>query len=161
MHAAYIGLGSNLENPEHQVRSAITTLGSRRELGLQRASSLYRSAPVGHAEQPDFVNAVALLATELAPEALLDVLLALEKDFGRERSFRDAPRILDLDLLLYDKLQTEFPGLCLPHPRMHQRAFVLAPLVEIAPDCVIPGLGPAAQWLARAATQRVDRLSEQ
>ena len=161
MHAAYIGLGSNLENPEQQVRRALATLESMRELGLQRASSLYRSAPVGHAEQPDFVNAVALLTTALAPEALLAVLLAIEKDFGRERSYRDAPRILDLDLLLYDTLQTDIPGLCLPHPRMHQRAFVLAPLVELAPDCIIPGLGAAAQWLARSATQRVDRLAGQ
>ena len=161
MHAAFIALGSNLDDPEGKVRMAIAALALLPESRLVAASSLYRSAPVGRTDQPDFVNAVAQLSTTLAPQPLLAALLALEQRFGRERSFRNAPRTLDLDLLLYDGQCIATAGLVVPHPRMHQRAFVLAPLVEIAPACVIPGIGPAADWLQRCADQAIVRLAAQ
>ncbi|MEK7361972.1 MAG: 2-amino-4-hydroxy-6-hydroxymethyldihydropteridine diphosphokinase, partial [Pseudomonadota bacterium] len=145
--------------PESRVRQGIAALAELPQAQLLAASSLYRSAALGHADQPDFVNAVAQISTGLAPQALLAALLAIEKRFGRERSFANAPRTLDLDLLLYDEQNIDEPGLAVPHPRMHERAFVLAPLVEIAPDCVIPGRGSAADWLARCTNQAVVRLA--
>lgn len=161
MHTAFIALGSNLGDPEGKVRRGFAALAELPQAQLVAASSLYRSAALGHADQPDFVNAVAQLSTGLAPQALLAALLAVEQRFGRERSFRNAPRTLDLDLLLYDAQCIAEPGLAVPHPRMHQRAFVLAPLVEIAPACVIPGIGPAVEWLARCSNQPVVRLAAQ
>ena len=159
MHTAFIALGSNLGDPEAKVREGIAALAGLPQSRLAAASSLYHSAAVGYADQPDFINAVAQIATALAPQALLAALLALERHYGRERSFRNAPRTLDLDLLLYDAQHIAEPGLVVPHPRMHQRAFVLAPLVEIAPACVIPGMGSASDWLARCADQSVSRLA--
>ncbi|MBE0621066.1 MAG: 2-amino-4-hydroxy-6-hydroxymethyldihydropteridine diphosphokinase [Burkholderiales bacterium] len=159
MHTAFIALGSNLDDPEEKVHQGIAALAALPHTRLSAASSLYRSAPVGHAEQPDFVNAVAQLATTLAPQDLLAALLAIEKQFGRVRSLRNGPRVLDLDLLLYDAQSIDVPGLAVPHPRMHQRAFVLAPLLELAPACVIPGIGPAADWLAGCADQAIVRLT--
>lgn len=159
MHTAFVALGSNLGDPESKVRQGIAALAEMPQVQLVAASSLYRSAALGHAAQPDFVNAVAQLSTSLAPQALLAALLAIEIRFGRERSFANAPRTLDLDLLLYDERSIDEPGLAVPHPRMHERAFVLAPLVEIAPGCVIPGIGPAAAWLARCANQAIVRLA--
>ena len=161
MHNAFIALGSNLNDPAAQVRRGIAALAELPQTRLIAASSLYRSAPVGNPDQPDFVNAVAQLATALAPRALLEALLAIEQRFGRERSFRNAPRILDLDLLLYDAQSIDAPGLVVPHPRMRGRAFVLAPLLEIAPDCVIPGVGSAADLLAACADQAIERLDAQ
>ena len=161
MHTAFVALGSNLDDPARKVQQAIAALGELSRTHVAAVSSLYRNAPVGNADQPDFVNAVAQLSTDLAPRALLAALLALERRFGRERSFRNAPRTLDLDLLLYDAQCIAEPGLAVPHPRMHQRAFVLAPLVEIAPACVIPGIGPAVQWLAHCSNQPVVRLAAQ
>ena len=161
MHTAYVALGSNLGDPGSRVRQGIAALAELPQAHLVAASSLYRSAALGHADQPDFVNAVTQLSTGLAPQALLAALLAVEQRFGRERSFRNAPRTLDLDLLLYDAQSIDEAGLVVPHPRMHERAFVLAPLVEIAPACVIPGRGPAADWLARCANQPIVRLAAQ
>ena len=159
MHTAFIALGSNLGEPETQLRRAIAELAALPQTRLESVSSLYRSAPVGNADQPDFVNAVARLSTGLAPQALLASLLGIEKRFGRKRSFRNAPRTLDLDLLLYDAASMDEPGLVLPHPRMHERAFVLAPLAEIAPDCEIPGKGRAAALLALCANQCIEKLA--
>ncbi len=161
MHIAFIALGSNLDDPESKVRQGIAALAELPLARLLATSSLYCSAALGNADQPDFVNAVAQISTGLAPQTLLAALLAVEKRFGRERSFANAPRTLDLDLLLYDAQKIDEPGLAVPHPRMHERAFVLAPLVEIAPDCVIPGRGPAADWLARCANQAIVRLAAQ
>jgi 2-amino-4-hydroxy-6-hydroxymethyldihydropteridine diphosphokinase len=110
---------------------------------------------VGYVDQPDFINAVAQVETSLAPRALLAALLDIEHRHGRERSFRNAPRTLDLDLLLYGSAHFHEDGLTLPHPRMTERAFVLRPLLEIAPDAQIPGHGRAADWLAACADQRV------
>jgi 2-amino-4-hydroxy-6-hydroxymethyldihydropteridine diphosphokinase len=119
---------------------------------------LYRTAPVGILTQPDFVNAVALLETELDPQALLDALLDVERRFGRVGGERNGPRTLDLDLLLYNTIELELPRLTLPHPRMHLRAFVLYPLADVAPDVSIPGRGTLAAWLPAVANQGIVRL---
>lgn len=156
---AYVGLGSNLADPEYQIDKACAELARLPHTRLLACSSAYRSAPVGYADQPDFVNAVAQIETSLAPHALLEALLALEHRHGRERTFRNAPRILDLDLLLYDGLICHEAGLTLPHPRMHERAFVLMPLLEIAPHCTIPGRGAAADWEPACRDQQVERLA--
>lgn len=155
---AFVGLGANLGDPEKQVRQALQALGEIPGTRLARASSLYRSAPAGYAAQPDFVNAVAEIQTIQEPRPLLGELLAIEQRFGRERSFADAPRTLDLDLLLYGERAISEPGLTVPHPRMHERAFVLAPLEEIAPGLVIPGKGRVSELLAACADQDVKKL---
>jgi len=160
MHTVFVGLGSNLNDPKAQVLRALKALGGLPQTRVCARSALYRSAPVGFLEQPDFVNAVAKLETELAPRELLDALLALERDSGRTREFRNAPRTLDLDLLLYDDLQHHEHGLTLPHPQMHLRAFVLMPLLEIAPACVIPGIGTAAAALGQCGSQQLERVAD-
>src|SRR5688572_25557939 len=128
---------------------------------LAAISSLYASAPVGHAEQPDFVNAVAKIETALDPRPLLDALLAIERRRGRVREFPNAPRTLDLDILLYGELSVNEPGLNIPHPRMHERAFVMIPLAEIAPNAVIPGVGRAADLAARTDAGGVERIDDE
>ena len=155
---ATIGLGANLNDPAAQVEYALAELGRLPGTRLRARSSLYASAPVGYVDQPDFINAVAQVETALAPRALLAALLDIEHRHGRERSFRNAPRTLDLDLLLYGDAHFHEDGLTLPHPRMHERGFVLLPLLEIAPDAVIPGHGRAADWLAGCADQNVTVL---
>jgi 2-amino-4-hydroxy-6-hydroxymethyldihydropteridine diphosphokinase len=156
---AFVGLGANLGEPESQVRSALTALGKLPSSRLVAASSLYRSAPVGVAAQPDFVNAVAQIDTSLSARALLDELLALEARFGRRRERPGAARTLDLDLLLYGGSIIVEPDLIVPHPRMHERAFVLAPLAEIAPDAAVPGKGKVAALLAGCKNQKAERIS--
>ncbi len=153
-----MGIGANLGDPVAQVRRAVAALAGLPETRLVAASSLYRTAPRGYAAQDDFVNAACLVETALAPRALLDELRAIERAAGRERPFKDAPRTLDLDLLLYGSETIDEPGLTVPHPRVHERAFALAPVVELDPDCVIPGRGLARECLARTADQRIERL---
>ena len=155
---AFVGLGANLENPLQQIRQAIAELDAIEHTRVLVASSLYRSAPVGYADQPDFINAVAKLQTGLSPRELLDSLHVVENRHGRRRSVRNAPRTLDLDLLLYGMLLVREEGLILPHPRMHERAFVLLPLSEIAPDVSLPGLAPVSQLLAQVDRGGVERL---
>ena len=159
MTVAYVGIGSNLDQPRERVNRAFTELAKLPQTRLARRSSLYLSAPIGHADQPEFVNAVAELETGLSADALLAQLLALEAGHGRRRSFPNAPRTLDLDLLLYGDSVINQPGLIVPHPRMHQRAFVLGPLLEIAPQASIPGLGPAAVRLHACSGQKVERMT--
>jgi 2-amino-4-hydroxy-6-hydroxymethyldihydropteridine diphosphokinase len=148
---AYVGLGANLGEARETLRQALAELGRLPGTRLVRASALYRSAPVD-AQGPDFWNAVARLDTTLAPYALLAALQQLEQAAGRERPYRNAPRTLDLDVLLYGTLRQDDPELTLPHPRMRERAFVLLPLAEIAPELVDPS------DLARVADQRIQRL---
>lgn len=155
---AYIGIGANLGAAEATVRSALAALAALPGCALRRASSLYRSAPVD-ATGPDFINAVVELDTACSPEALLAALQGVEQAFGRQRPYPNAPRTLDLDLLLYGDTVLHTPALTLPHPRLHLRAFVLQPLLELAPDLVVPGLGPLAAHRAGTAGQRVERLA--
>ncbi len=155
---AFIGLGANLGDPEAQVRRALAALADLPGTRLVTASSFYRSAPVGVVAQPDFINAVAEIETALGARALLEALLAAERRFGRRRDFPGAPRTLDLDLLLYGDRVIAEPGLVVPHPRMHERAFVLAPLAEIAPDVAIPGKGRAGALLAACTDQKIEKI---
>ena len=143
----FVGLGANLGDAVATVLAAFEALSELSQTTCVARSSLYRSAPID-AQGADYINAVAQLHTGLQPEALLEVLQALEDRFGRERPYRNAPRTLDLDLLLYGQRHIVTPLLTLPHPRMHERAFVLAPLAEIAPDLA----------LAVPADQRIERL---
>lgn len=158
MSRAVIGLGANLGDPAAQLRAAIAAIERLPETRVLAVSSFYRTAPVGYAAQPDFVNAAVSIDTALEPRALLEALKAIEAAAGRARFFKDAPRTLDLDILLYDARVSDEPGLTLPHPRMHERAFALAPLVEIDPEAVVPGHGRAADLLARCAGQDVTKL---
>lgn len=163
-HTAFVGLGSNLEDPHSQLQRAFAALDKLPGTRLAARSSLYRSAPLGCPDQPDlssqpdFVNAVAKIATSLTPQALLKALLHIENQHGRERTFRNAPRTLDLDVLLYDDVRLHEHGLTIPHPQMHLRAFVLQPLLEIAPDISIPGVGLARLAFAECHDQVLDRI---
>jgi 2-amino-4-hydroxy-6-hydroxymethyldihydropteridine diphosphokinase len=154
-----VGIGSNLDNPAAHVREAFRALDDLPDTRLVRRSSLYRSEPQGYRDQPEFVNAVAELDTAGDAASLLAGLQAIEERAGRRRSFPNAPRTLDLDLLLFDAARIAEPGLQVPHPRMHERAFVLVPLLEIAPQVFIPGIGPARECLARTAGQTVEKLA--
>lgn len=159
-HIAFVALGSNLDDPHTQVRRGFAALAALPETTLLAQSSLYASAPVGYVDQPDFVNAVAKISTTLSPQVLLQSLLNIEHHCGRERTFQNAPRTLDLDVLLYDDLIVHEHGLTIPHPHMHQRAFVLQPLLEIQADCVIPGIGSAAIAALACQDQALQRLGE-
>ena len=156
---AYVGLGSNLERPRERVLAAFDELAGLPHTRLVQRSGLYRSAPIGHEAQPDFVNAVARLETGLAPSRLLAALQRIELHHGRERPFPGAARTLDLDLLLYDDAVIATLSLTLPHPRMHERAFVLRPLAEIAPDASVPGRGTAEQLLRSCEAQDVELMA--
>ena len=146
---AAIALGSNLQDPEAQVRRAFDEIAALPETDLLACSSLYRTEPVGYADQPTFVNACALVETSLAPRALLDRLLEIEQRHGRVREIRNGPRTLDLDIIVFGERTVEEPELTIPHPRAHERAFVLQPLVEVWPDAVIAGKGKARDLLER------------
>ncbi len=160
LDVAYIALGSNLQQPRCQLQTAFAALARLPDTQLIAQSSLYRSAPVGYVNQPDFVNAVAAIRTALTPRALLDALLAIEREHGRVREFANAPRTLDLDILLYGERVIRAPGLTVPHPRMHERAFVLVPLAQIAPGVRVPGSGRACDLLQNLDTTSVSVLKE-
>jgi 2-amino-4-hydroxy-6-hydroxymethyldihydropteridine diphosphokinase len=150
---AYVALGSNIDGPMSQVMRAFDALAALPGLRLVLRSSLYRSPPLGPVDQPDFVNAVAGLLTTLEPRALLEALQALESQLGRRRpAVRWGPRRIDLDLLVHGAVRIDEPGLKVPHPGIAERAFVLEPLSEIAPDLAVPGLGSV-----RTLLERLDR----
>jgi 2-amino-4-hydroxy-6-hydroxymethyldihydropteridine diphosphokinase len=153
----FVGLGANLGPAQATLQQALHDLAALPGTRLVAASSIYRSAPVD-AEGPDFSNAVAELATELTPHELLRALQVIEHVHGRVRPYRHAPRTLDLDLLLYGQRGQTDAELTLPHPRLHERAFVLLPLLELAPGLVHPQLGPLAPWADRVAGQVTERL---
>ena len=168
MIVAYVALGANLGDPQQTLRHAIAALDEIAETLLIQTSSLYRSAPheappsCSNEPQPNYINAVAELETKLSAPALLTQLQLIEQAFGRDRNAdvpRNAARTLDLDLLLYGNLDLQTPALTLPHPRMHKRAFVLKPLIEIAPQVMIPGVGLAAAYLGAVAGQAIERLT--
>ncbi len=148
--AVFIGLGANLGDRGAALQQALASLAALPQTEVRQVSSLYRSAPVD-ADGPDYLNAVAELATELTPKALLQALQAIERAAGRERLYRNAPRTLDLDILLYGDEAITTPDLTVPHPRMGERAFVLLPLSELAPARVTPG------QLAGVVSQRIER----
>jgi 2-amino-4-hydroxy-6-hydroxymethyldihydropteridine diphosphokinase len=159
-YPAYVGIGSNLQGPARQVEDAMDLLGEIPETRLAATSSLYRSAAFGGIEQPEFVNAVAALLTTLAPDELLGHMQAIESRQGRERGdTRWGPRVLDLDLLVYSREKIEKLHLTVPHPGIGERNFVLLPLVEIAPDLVIPGLGRAASIPVNTDEPRISRIA--
>ena len=152
---AFVGLGGNLGDSTAVLQAAFAALARTPGIKLLKASRMYRTAPWGLAGQPDYLNAVAMIRTSLAPHGLLQAMLAIERDAGRSRSEdgsdRWGPRTLDLDLLLYGDQVVDEPGLQVPHRHLHERAFALVPLLEIAGDVVIPGVGPARDALAAMA----------
>jgi len=158
---AFVGLGSNLDHPRRRLAHAVRSLARLPATRVLRLSPNYVSAPLGTAlPQPDYVNAVAEIATSLRPQALLARLHAIERREGRERApgaQRNLPRPLDLDLLLYGARRIRLPQLTVPHPRMHERAFVLRPLVDVAPHATIPRRGLARSLLRSLADQRIGR----
>jgi 2-amino-4-hydroxy-6-hydroxymethyldihydropteridine diphosphokinase len=150
MVAAFVGVGSNLDTPIHQVQNALSALDRLPQTRLTASSHLYRTVPWGVTDQPDFINAVAKLETTLEASDLMRGLLDIEREFGRRRDGeRYGPRILDLDLLIYSGQRIDEPGLRIPHPRLHERAFVLVPLAEIAPTLDVPGQGRVDDLLLR------------
>jgi len=154
---AWIGLGSNLGNPGAQLKEALLQLGDIAGIELREISGFYRTAPWGKQDQDEFFNAVAMVETKLQPGELLEVLLQIEHQMGRDRSAgRWGPRIIDLDLLSYDDLVMKSPSLELPHPRMHLRAFVLQPLLELDPDFIIAGKRSAKECLSSLGDQDVE-----
>lgn len=154
---AYIGLGANLGDAKATLAAAFNALEALPESELVQRSSIYRSAPID-SSGPDYLNAVVRLRTALGAHALLAQLQSIERSHGRERPYRNAPRTLDLDLLLYSEQHIQTQTLVVPHPRAHERAFVLAPLAELAPWLVIPGRGAVTVLLSALGAQRVDRL---
>jgi 2-amino-4-hydroxy-6-hydroxymethyldihydropteridine diphosphokinase len=156
---AYVGLGANLGDPHRQLEEALARLAALEEVEVLKASTFYLNPPLGPPGQPWYVNAVAQVKTRLEPEELLRALGQVEQDLGRVRGERWGPRIIDLDLLLYNGVIMSGPELVLPHPEMHRRAFVLAPLAEIAPEAWHPVLEKtAAELLAELATGARDAL---
>lgn len=161
-HRAYVALGSNLQDPVAMVCAGIDALAGLPSTHLDRCSSLYRTAPMGVMTQPDFVNAVCRVTTDLDPHALLGHLFAIEERHGRVREGpKWGPRTLDLDLLLYDEIVSTTPALLLPHPGLHERAFVLYPLLEIEPALSVPEHGRVAELAARCPPMRMRRLERQ
>jgi 2-amino-4-hydroxy-6-hydroxymethyldihydropteridine diphosphokinase len=159
MTEVYIGIGSNLDNPLQQVRQAINELRQLADSEYIASSSLYRTSPMGPSEQPDYINAVSLLQTCLAPLDLLNELQAIENTHGRNRDVqRWGPRTLDLDILLYGEKIISDTRLCIPHPGLHERSFVLYPLQDINPDLVIPGYGPLAKLIEQCPHNVLERL---
>jgi 2-amino-4-hydroxy-6-hydroxymethyldihydropteridine diphosphokinase len=148
---AYVGLGSNLGDREATLRAAVDALAATPGVEVVAVSTLVDTAPVGHLDQPRFLNGVAVLETDLDARSLLGLLLATEARFGRDRAAAppQGPRTLDLDLLLYGDAEIDEEGLRIPHPRLHERGFVLEPLLEVAPGLEVPGMGSVEAILAR------------
>lgn len=156
---AWLGLGSNVGDALANLRQAATAIGELATTRIVARSSLYRTSPWGDTDQPDFLNAVIEVRTGLKPQDLLTELLGIEKAMGRRRDGRRwGPRVIDLDLLLYDQLEMHVRGLTLPHPRLAERAFVVLPLMEIAPELDIPGRGPVKRCLEALEGQGLERL---
>lgn len=149
---ACVALGSNLDDPRAQVECGFAALAALPRTALRVRSRLYRTPPWGMLDQPDFINAAARLETTLAPRELLDALRAIEVRAGRVRGARNGPRTLDLDLLLYGDRVVDEPDLVVPHPRLHERAFVLLPLADVAPELEVPGRGRVRDLLAHVDT---------
>ncbi len=159
-YPAYVGIGSNLNGPARQVNAAFEALGNVPETHLVNVSSLYRSAPLGGIEQPEFVNAAAALLTKLTARELLAELKTIERKRGREKgALRWGPRVLDLDLLVYSARVLDEDGLTVPHAGIAERNFVLLPLCEIAPELVVPGLGRVAGLPVNEREPAIERIA--
>ena len=154
---AWLSLGGNLGDPAKSMAAALRILDAEENTRVVAVSALYRTPPWGKTDQPDFLNAAAQLATRLSPRELLDLCLEAEQKLKRVRAERWGPRLIDIDILLFDDVAVREPGLEIPHPRLSERAFVLAPLAEIAPALEIGGV-PAAEWLAKLETAGIERL---
>lgn len=141
MNRAYIALGTNIEPREQHLKHALALLGENRRIVIQKESAIYQTVPVGYTEQADFLNMVIEIDTSLVSIDLLDVCQEIESHLGRKRTIRFGPRTIDLDIIVYNQESRESDRLIIPHPRMHERAFVLVPLTEIAPDLIIPKIG--------------------
>lgn len=162
MTKAWLGLGSNLQQPVVQLHEALTRLGEAEGLEILKTSSFYRTPPWGDEQQDDFINAVVQIDTDLAPVPLLRVLQSIETAMGRQRSGRRwGPRLIDIDLLLYGDQQYQSDELEIPHPRMHERAFVLLPLSELDATLEIPGRGAIGKWLQQLDCNGIIRLNEE
>ena len=157
MALAFIGLGGNIGDAKQLIKDAIICLAQRPELRVKTRSCMYKSAPV-EATGNDFINAVISIETSISPKELLNICLEVENQFGRERPFLNAPRTLDLDLLIYDQMEMADEHLTIPHPRLTQRAFVLLPLLEISPDLTLPNLGKLSQYLQQVQHQRIEKV---
>lgn len=154
---AYIGIGANLGHALQQVTDAVSMIGTKDTIKVTAVSSFYSTEPIDSSGD-DYINAVFKVETSLDAETLLTQLFEIEQHFGRERPYYNAPRTLDLDLLLFNDEVRDTARLTLPHPRMHERAFVLIPLIEIAPDIVIPGKGPAKSFIHTVSNQRIQKI---
>lgn len=159
MAKAYVALGANLGQAQQALKDVIDRINEEDEVAVIKTSSFYKTAPID-SSGPDYINAVIEIKTELTAEQLLHRLLEIEKEFGRVRpvGIHNAPRTMDLDLLLFEDEVRQCEFLTLPHPRMHERAFVLVPLCEISPEVVIPGKGLAKNYLKSVAEQGIERL---
>lgn len=158
-YTVYIGLGSNEDNPATQLQRAIDTLQNTPGIQVDQCSSFYKSAPIGYSEQADFINAVCRVRTRFTPKKMLAMLMDIEQQQKRTRNGpQGGPRTLDLDILLYEDRVINLPALTIPHPRMHQRAFVLYPLAELNPVLKIPGRAPLDELLAACSEQRIERI---
>jgi len=157
---AYVGLGGNLGDVATTLEEALWALDALPQTTIQHQSGFYRTPAWGRTDQPDFINAVVELRTRTAPRALLELLLEIEQRFGRVRSAAErwGPRALDLDLLLYGDEVLDEPGLAVPHPHLHERAFVLVPLAQIAPSLVIPGRGDVKSLLAGVDVSGIEAI---
>jgi 2-amino-4-hydroxy-6-hydroxymethyldihydropteridine diphosphokinase len=149
MPVAYVGLGANLGAREASIAAAVSLLSEHQAVTVLATATLRETEPWGPVAQPRYLNSAVALSTELSPSALLELLLEIERRLGRERTGEEryGPRVIDLDLLLYDAVVLDRPGLQLPHPRLHERAFALEPLLELAPDLVVPGRGRVDELL--------------
>ncbi|RUO24282.1 2-amino-4-hydroxy-6-hydroxymethyldihydropteridine diphosphokinase [Aliidiomarina minuta] len=159
MTLCYLGLGANLQKPLQQIQNAVKALQASPAIQVLRSSSLYASKPMGPQDQPDYVNAVVLIETNLQPLELLNLTQSIETLAGRERKQHWGPRTLDVDILLIDQLQLSLPQLTVPHPGLHEREFVLYPLAEIAPDLMLPDGTPVAQACQRVALNGLQKIA--
>ena len=155
----YIGIGSNVGDSISTINKPINLILSEEKIKFVAVSNFFLSKPIGYRNQPNFINAVICIKSTLTSLKLLKILLEIENQCGRKRSFKNAPRSIDLDLLIFKSLKVQLKGppkLIIPHPQMHRRAFVLKPLIEIDPNCIIPGLGQASIKLKNCHSQKIE-----